>query len=150
MSINEVLEHSVTATKILFDRKGLELIKDIRADLPLFSGDRGRIIQVVINLLSNAAKFTETGDVTVSAVIEGQDIVVRVTDTGLGVSEDEAHIIFDKFRQLGDVLTDKPRGSGLGLAISLEIMEHHGGSLWYEPAKGGGSVFGFSIPIKED
>ncbi len=145
----EVLEHSIAATNVLFDKKGLELRKVFAKDLPVISGDKDRLVQVCINLLANAAKFTEKGHVLCQAMVENQSAVIRVIDTGCGVPPSEVETIFDKFRQLGDTLTDKPKGTGLGLAISKEIVEHHGGRIWCEPVEGGGSMFAFTIPLRQ-
>ncbi len=147
ISMGDVLEHSITATQILFDKKGLDFQQDISSALPVIAGDYDRLVQVCINLLANAVKFTAKGYVRCSARVENQEIVVRVRDTGCGVPTAEANVIFDKFRQLGDTLTDKPKGTGLGLPICKEIVDYHGGRIWYEPGEEGGSVFAFSIPF---
>ncbi|QJB55245.1 ATP-binding protein [Pseudodesulfovibrio sp. zrk46] len=146
--MTEMLRHSIKATGVLFSDKGLPLHQDVPDDLPVVTGDRDRLIQVVINLLSNAVKFTPEGSVSIVASVENGKVLVKVFDTGMGVPKEEENIIFDKFRQLGNVLTDKPKGTGLGLPISLEIIQHHGGELWYEPNEGGGSVFCFTIPVE--
>lgn len=150
VSMKLVLSHSLAATEVLFS--GTDVCLEYRVDenLPAVSGDHDRLIQVVINLLSNAAKFTLEGKVELSATVESGNVVVRVADTGIGVPEDEVAVIFDKFRQLGNTLTDKPKGSGLGLPICKEIIEFHNGRIWFEPGEGGGSVFAFSIPVKAD
>jgi len=147
VSMREVLEHSLASTQILFGEESVRLASDIAPDLPIISGDHGRLVQVCINLLANAAKFTEEGRVFCQARVEDLNVVVRVIDSGIGVPEEEEGSIFDKFRQLGNTLTDKPKGTGLGLPICKEIVEYHGGRIWYEPAEGGGSVFAFSIPL---
>jgi len=147
-SINEVLYHSLAATGILFEGKVAKLTSDIPPDLPSVDGDRDRLVQVAINLISNAMKFTPDGAVTVSAVEEDGMVVVRVRDTGIGVPEKDRELIFDKFRQLGDTLTDKPKGTGLGLPICKEIVEYHGGRLWLESSGPEGSTFAFSVPVR--
>lgn len=147
ISMNAILEHSIAATEVLFQESGVELECTIEADLPPVLGDRDRMIQVVINLLSNAAKFTEAGIVKLGARVEDETLVVEVADTGVGVPPDEVVLIFDKFRQLGNTLTDKPKGTGLGLPICKEIVEHHNGRIWVESVVGEGSVFAFSLPI---
>jgi len=150
ISLKDVLTHSIAATEILFTDKKLKVVQNIQGDLPVVFADRDRLVQVVINLLSNAFKFTEIGSVTVSASVVEDVVLVSVADTGLGVTESESDIIFDKFRQLGNDLTDKPKGTGLGLPICQEIIEYHKGHLWYEPGENGGSVFSFTIPLKND
>ncbi|QGY41545.1 HAMP domain-containing protein [Pseudodesulfovibrio cashew] len=147
ISLREVLERSIASTTVLFDGKNVAFESEIDPDVPEIVGDFDRLVQVCINLIANAAKFTEQGRVVCKAHVEGDNVVVRVCDTGSGVSMEDAEAIFDKFRQLGDTLTDKPKGTGLGLPISREIVEHHGGRIWCEPNPGGGSVFAFCIPL---
>jgi CheY-like chemotaxis protein len=111
--------------------------------------DSDRLSQVVTNLLSNAVKFTDEGTVTVAIETQGSNLLVRVIDTGSGISEADQKLVFEKYRQVGDVITDKPQGTGLGLPISKEIVEHHGGRLWVESKPGEGSCFAFSIPLAD-
>ncbi len=147
--VTEVIERAAAATSSLFATKGLALVKDVPADLPSTRGDRDRLIQVVINLISNAVKFTDKGSVTCrarQAAPRGQ-IVVSVMDTGLGIAPDDQRKVFERFVQVGDTLTDKPRGTGLGLPICREIVEHHGGRIWVESELGRGSTFSFTLPI---
>jgi len=117
------------------------------ADLPGVTGDRDRLIQVVINLISNAVKFTEAGSVTCSAARRGGEIIVSVTDTGVGIAPSDQPKVFERFKQVGDTLTDKPKGTGLGLPICREIVEHHGGRIWVESTLGKGSTFSFALPL---
>ena len=118
--------------------------------------DADRIAQVVINLLSNALKFTDSGRVTVSARRAGgeagaggspESLVVAVADTGIGIQEKYLQDVFEKFRQVGDTLTDRPKGTGLGLPICRQIVEHHGGSIRAQSTPGAGSVFSFTLPL---
>ncbi len=129
-------------------------------DLPPVVGDRDRLIQVVINLISNAVKFTPSGTITCAARLatpetdatEGvaeppQEIVVSVTDTGVGIAPADHEKVFEQFGQAGDTLTDKPRGTGLGLPICREIVEHHGGRIWVDSELGHGATFSFTLPV---
>jgi CheY-like chemotaxis protein len=143
-----VIDQAVAATSALFEQKDLKLHKKIKKGLPSVHGDRDKLIQVLINLLSNAGKFTDHGAVTVSAVEQDGQIVVGVKDSGMGISEADKNNVFEKFKQVGDTLTDKPKGTGLGLPICKEIVEHHGGRIWLESELGKGSTFSFSIPIE--
>src|SRR4051794_16467511 len=101
-----------------------------------------------MNLLSNAAKFTPGGTGRVVASVEPVDegVCVAVSDNGPGISPKDAEIVFDKFRQVGNTMTDKPQGTGLGLAICKRIIEHLGGRIWVETSSGHGATFAFVIP----
>jgi len=147
ISIAEVIEKATAATVPLFEQKGLQLNVDIDNNLPACIGDKNRLIQVVINLLSNAAKFTERGSVTCAAKQNNNKIEVSVEDTGIGIANSDLKKIFEKFRQVGDTLTGKPRGTGLGLPICKQIVEHHGGRIWGESTIGKGTKFTFTIPV---
>jgi PAS domain S-box-containing protein len=158
--IPEILEQAIAATTSLFENKGITIIKEIAAELPLVSCDRDRIIQVVINLLSNALKFTDNGSVTVTALRRpdndssaenGQDfITISIIDTGIGIAEKDRDNVFEKFKQVGDTLTDRPKGTGLGLPICRQIVEHHGGKIWVESSLGKGSVFSFILSVSSE
>lgn len=144
----DAIEQAIIATSSLFDQKKLLLIKNIEENLPEIICDKDRIIQVIINLLSNAVKFTDKGSVTCSAKKVEDSILVSVSDTGIGISEAEKEHVFEKFRQAGDTLTDKPTGTGLGLSICKQIIEHYGGKIWVESELGKGSTFYFTLPIQ--
>jgi signal transduction histidine kinase len=145
----DVIERATTATASLFQRKHLELIKEVDGDLPEIVGDRDRLIQVVINLISNAVKFAEHGSVTCRATCVNGEIVVSVIDMGVGIAEADLPRVFERFTQVGDTLTDKPKGTGLGLPICKEIVEYHGGRIWVESELGRGSNFSFTLPVKQ-
>jgi signal transduction histidine kinase/CheY-like chemotaxis protein/ligand-binding sensor domain-containing protein len=147
VSVGEVIEHATSATSSLFEQKGLRVVKEIDPDLPAVTGDRDRLIQVVINLISNAVKFTDQGTVICRAARRGSDVVVSVVDTGLGIAPADQPKVFERFKQVGDTLTDKPKGTGLGLPICREIVEHHSGHIWVESEIGRGSTFSFTLPI---
>jgi signal transduction histidine kinase len=117
------------------------------AEVPPLRADRDRLLQVLINLLSNAAKFVPAGrgEVTLRLRCNTQEVVVEVQDNGPGVPADQQAWVFDKFRQGGSV-TQRPQGTGLGLPISRRIVEHHGGRMWLTSAPGGGACFGFALP----
>jgi signal transduction histidine kinase len=125
------------------------MVVNIAPDLPTITGDRDRLIQVVINLISNAVKFTPDGSITCSAQVAADDawLLVSVADTGVGIAPEDQARVFEQFGQAGDTLTDKPRGTGLGLPICREIVEHHGGQLRLDSAVGRGSTFSFTLPL---
>jgi signal transduction histidine kinase len=106
---------------------------------------------VLINLLSNAAKFVAEGEGRV--VVELRQVAgavrVEVSDNGPGIALEDQRIIFEKFRQAGDTMTEKPQGTGLGLPISRQIIDHLGGRLWVESTPGAGATFGFELPVAQ-
>jgi signal transduction histidine kinase len=117
--------------------------------VPSIVADRDRLVQVVINLLSNAVKFCPEKGGRVSIGLRGVPGAIRVDvhDNGPGIAPEDQEIIFEKFRQVGDTLTEKPKGTGLGLPISREIIQHHGGRLWVVSAPGQGATFSFVLPL---
>jgi PAS domain S-box-containing protein len=148
-TIKSAIEHSATSTVSLFEQKGLNMVLDIEENLPEINGDKDRYIQVLINLISNAVKFTNNGSVTCGARISGDSILVSVADQGIGISKENLDKVFDKFKQVCDTLTDKPQGTGLGLPICKQIIEHYGGKIWVESEPGKGSTFYFTIPEEQ-
>jgi signal transduction histidine kinase len=146
--VDGVVEESIAATGQLFRARGVALETRLAANLPPVRADRDRLQQVLINLLSNAAKFApaDRGRVAVELARAGGMVRVAVADDGPGVRAEDRQVIFEKFRQAGDTLTEKPQGTGLGLPISRQIVEHLGGRLWVEDAPGGGAVFVFELP----
>ncbi|WP_063777337.1 ATP-binding protein [Scytonema millei] len=147
LQINEVIDRAIAATSALFHQKNLELIRDVKTELPEIIGDRDRLIQVIINLISNSVKFTDTGSITCRVKTNETQIHISIIDTGIGIAEADLDKVFEKFKQVGDTLTDKPKGTGLGLPICKQIVEHHGGKIWVESTLGTGSKFSFTLPI---
>ncbi|MGE4297716.1 MAG: ATP-binding protein [Desulfovibrionaceae bacterium] len=147
--IAHLINRTVAATRSLFDEKGLTCELRLADDLPQLVVDRDRITQVLVNLLSNAVKFTPDGGVTIQAGVVGLGVEISVADTGIGMAPKDQEHIFDRFRQVGDTLTEKPKGTGLGLAICKQIVEIHGGRIWVESNPGTGSVFYFYLPTGE-
>jgi sigma-B regulation protein RsbU (phosphoserine phosphatase) len=148
MDLGDVVAQGVQIHRALFEGRELTLVVS-RADggVPVLA-DRDKLIQVLTNLLSNAAKFTGVGGrVWVRTSREDGLGVVEVEDTGIGISPDQVSAIFDRFRQGGDSLTAKPEGAGLGLPISREIVQHHGGSLTARSEPGRGSCFRVTLPL---
>ncbi len=147
VTVSDVIERAIAATASLFEAKKLNLIRAIEPDIPAITGDQDRLIQVVINLISNAIKFTDSGSVTCAAGLRGGELVVSVTDSGIGIAPGDQPKVFEKFKQVGDTLTDKPKGTGLGLPICREIVEYHGGRIWVDSEPGKGSTFSFTLPV---
>jgi len=150
LQMDEVLQRAISSTSSLFESADLELVKNIDPDLPQIVGDKDRLIQVLINLISNAVKFTPRGSVTVNAARKNGELQIGVADTGVGISPSDQAKVFEKFKQAGDTLTDKPAGTGLGLPICKEIIEHHGGRIWVESKPDEGSTFAFTLPIQTE
>ena len=149
LSVLQVLEQAIAASSSLFERDNLRLVTEFPEQLPPILGDRDRLIQVIINLLSNAVKFTESGEITCRASSETCQIRVEVQDTGIGIAPEDLPKVFEKFKQVGETLTDKPKGTGLGLPICKQILEHHGGRIWVESELGQGSRFTFTLPVED-
>jgi PAS domain S-box-containing protein len=143
----EVVNHVMAASAGLLPDSKVRLETVIETPLPAVLGDRDRIIQVLVNLVSNALKFTEQGTVTCRARAEGGFVVMDVADTGIGIPESEHGKVFEKFNQIGTSLTTKPKGTGLGLAICKHIVESHGGHIHFISSPGTGSTFTFTLPI---
>ncbi len=146
-AIAEVIAEAVEIVRSLYDARKLALRVEAPADLPRVSIDRTRIRQVLLNLLTNALRFTENGGVTVTAAMQGDELVVTVADTGIGIAPEDLPKLFQEFRQLDGSFYRWQRGSGLGLAISRQLIEQHGGRIWAESAPGQGSRFSFALPL---
>jgi GAF domain-containing protein len=146
-SIKDVIQAVVSSTQSLATEKNLALKIAVPADLPAASGDERRISQVLLNLVGNAIKFTDAGEVRIDAAANGE-LVVSVSDTGPGISTEDQEHIFEEFRQAEGATTSKKGGTGLGLAIAKKIVELHGGRIWVESEVGKGSKFTFSLPIR--
>ncbi len=156
ISLTPVIQNAINITQAMAKKQNLNVIFNPDPDLPLVPGDKDRLIQVVTNLLSNSIKFTpDGGTITVGTrAAEASDpeinhgmVLVSITDTGIGIAPENHGLVFEKFKQVGDTLTNKPKGTGLGLPICKEIIEHYGGRIWVESELGKGSTFLFSLPI---
>jgi signal transduction histidine kinase len=150
VDIGDVVGRATAATaSLLRPDSGPKLVVELETDLPAITGDRDRLIQVVINLISNAVKFTPEGSITIVGwhEVEGGWVQVAVSDTGAGISETDQERVFEPFAQATDGRADHPHGTGLGLPICREIIEHHGGRLWLQSRLGAGSTFQFTLPI---
>ncbi|MDO8248381.1 MAG: HAMP domain-containing sensor histidine kinase, partial [Rhodoferax sp.] len=151
LDLRDVIEESVAATSSLFNDRHVTLTQDLADGTPLILADRDRLIQVMLNLLSNAVKFCDParGQVHVSLRQEAQGLRVDVRDNGSGISAADQKIIFERFRQVGNTMTDKPQGTGLGLPISRHIVERFGGRLWVQSEPGHGATFSFTLPFNQ-
>jgi signal transduction histidine kinase len=150
LDFSKIVEKAWIATSPLFESKSLTLVKDIPTKLPHVNGDQDKLLQVMINLISNAVKFSNHGQVTIQVRQDQNELLVSVIDMGGGIAPTDQALLFEKFTQVGDPLTAKPKGSGLGLAICKEIITHLGGRIWVESEIGRGSIFSFTLPISKD
>ena len=149
-SMGEVVQTAITAVEALAVEKKLELKTRIPQDLSIARGDEQRIAQVLLNLLGNAIKFTDEGEVRVEVIESDETFSVSVTDTGPGISEADQKIIFDEFQQTDGSSTREKGGSGLGLSIVKKIVEMHGGRIGVKSDVGKGSTFRFTLPVRVD
>jgi len=149
LDLREIVADAVNATSQIFKAQHVAIAARLPVSVPAVVADRDRVMQVMLNLLSNAAKFcaADTGRVEVRLVEEAGGVRVDVEDNGVGIHEEHQAVIFEKFRQVGDTLTQKPAGTGLGLAICREIVAHLGGRLWVKSQPGRGSTFSFTLPV---
>jgi CheY-like chemotaxis protein/anti-sigma regulatory factor (Ser/Thr protein kinase) len=145
----EVIEVVMTTAAALFkDKPQIELRRNVAIDLPPIIADGTRLRQVILNLLSNAAKFTEKGHVELAAAHDDRFVIIKVSDTGLGIPPDKFDVIFQEFEQVDGSTTRTAGGTGLGLPISRHFVELHGGRIWVESEAGVGSTFTVQLPIK--
>ncbi|HYT47877.1 MAG TPA: HAMP domain-containing sensor histidine kinase, partial [Burkholderiales bacterium] len=149
LDLREVIADTVTGMSQVFEERSIKVELKLPERVAAINADVDRIIQVLLNLLSNAAKFCDPaeGRIEIGLSQHGGSLRVDVRDNGAGIEPAYQGVIFDKFRQVGDTLTAKPHGSGLGLHISRQIVEHYGGRMWVESRPGGGACFSFTLPL---
>ncbi|HSF07430.1 MAG TPA: GAF domain-containing protein [Methylomirabilota bacterium] len=146
-SMADVVQSVAVSVEALAREKQLDLAVTVDPDLPLGRGDQRRLTQVVLNLVGNALKFTDTGRVAVRARRADDAFLVEVADTGPGIAPADQAKIFEEFQQADSATTRAKGGTGLGLAIARRIIEMHGGHMWVESTLGQGSTFSFTVPI---
>jgi signal transduction histidine kinase len=147
-SMKEVVHTVTSGTEALVAEKHLTLRTAIPDDLPPGEGDERRITQVLLNLVGNAIKFTDSGGIAIDVASVGGAFQVAVADTGPGIALEDQQLVFEEFRQLDNSSTRTKGGTGLGLAISKKIVELHGGRIWVESELGRGSTFQFTLPVR--
>ncbi|MBN2304580.1 MAG: GAF domain-containing protein [Anaerolineae bacterium] len=149
----EVAQDMVNTSKVLLKDKPVELVVEVSEDLPQAHGDVLRIRQVINNILSNAIKFTEQGNVTIGARRYEEDpsmMLAYISDTGIGLTPEQINVIFDRFRQVDQSHTRRAGGTGLGLSITQQLIEMHGGKIWVRSDYGTGSTFYFTLPLAQE
>ena len=147
-SLREVVHTVVTAMEPLAKEKGLALAVTLDPDLPLARGDERRISQVLLNLVGNAVKFTDAGEVRIEARASDGAFLLSVSDTGPGIAAEDQARIFEEFQQADISNTRTKGGTGLGLSIARRILALHGGRIWVESTPGKGSTFSFTLPVR--
>jgi signal transduction histidine kinase len=161
LDFREIVVGIMATTLALMGDRNIELVDEVDEDLPTVYADRVRIRQVILNLMSNAVKFTEKGSITLRAKriteeVESDGrrrsiplILCSVTDTGMGIAGEDIATVFEEFRQLDSSTSRQAEGTGLGLPISKRLVEMHGGRLWVESEEGVGSTFSFTLPASD-
>ncbi|MGQ9710549.1 MAG: GAF domain-containing protein [Anaerolineae bacterium] len=146
--LREIIRGVMSTAIALVKDKPIELQQSVPADLPTIIADSRRIRQVLLNLVSNAAKFTDQGFIQVEARVEGDNVLISVSDSGIGIPPEKLPHIFDAFTQVDASPSRKYGGTGLGLTISKSFIELHGGRIWVESEVGKGTTFTFTLPIQ--
>jgi GAF domain-containing protein len=149
-ALPEVVRSVVTATEPLATSKGLNFTATLQDNMPIGHGDARRLSQVLLNLVGNAIKFTETGEVAISASSSNGQFMLSVRDTGAGIADADQDRIFGEFQQVDNTNTRNKGGTGLGLAISKRMVEMQGGTIAVESVLGQGSTFRVVLPIQVD
>src|SRR5262249_7619574 len=149
-TIESIVETVRSATESLAQNKKLALRTEVAKSLPVGLGDEQRLTQVLLNLVGNAIKFTDAGEVSIAAGTSNGHFAVSVTDTGPGIPLDQQDRIFEQFHQVDSSNTKAKGGTGLGLAIAKQIVEMHGGRIWVESTLGKGSTFQMELPTRAE
>jgi signal transduction histidine kinase len=147
-SIKDMMQGVYVAVEPLAGNKKLNFKLEVPPNLPPARGDERRLSQVLLNLVGNAIKFTDTGEVAMKASAANGSYTIAVVDTGPGIAETDQAKIFEEFQQSESTHTKAKGGTGLGLAIAKQIVEMHGGRLWVESRLGTGSTFFFTVPLR--
>jgi signal transduction histidine kinase len=149
-SVESMVQSTVAQTGSLADNKDIKLISTVAADMPVARGDERRLTQVLLNLVSNAIKFTDTGSVEIIAKAADGMYTIAVRDTGPGVPPQDREKIFEEFQQVDSSSTRAKGGTGLGLSISRRLIQMHGGRIDLESELGVGSTFTMVVPVRVD
>ena len=146
-SVREMVDIVQLSLRSLAAEKGLEFTTSVPDDLPAAYGDNRRLAQCLMNLAGNSIKFTKKGRVEIGVELRGEELVFRVSDTGIGIPKEELDNVFAEFRQVDTTVTREFGGTGLGLSITKKFVEMHGGRVWVESETGKGSTFFFAVPL---
>ncbi|RMG93095.1 MAG: GAF domain-containing protein [Chloroflexi bacterium] len=146
VDVRQLANDIVATAHPLAQAKSLYMNLEITDDVNTVEADRTRLRQVMWNIVGNAIKFTEKGGVTITMEMQGDELLVGIHDTGIGIREEDIPIVFEQFRQIDGSLNRTAGGTGLGMPISKKLVELHGGKIWIESVVGQGSTFWFTIP----
>lgn len=149
LNLNEILESVMAAGEAIIGEKSVAIRRDIQPNLPTMRGDRKRITQIFLNIVSNACKFTQEGYVQVTAKVEDGTLHFTVKDSGPGIDVEDQASVFESFKQTTSGLR-QGEGTGLGMPISKNLTEAHGGQLWFDSIPGEGTTFFVTLPVKSD
>ncbi len=147
VDLNTICQDALNTAQSLIGDRPVELRSDIAPDLPRLWGDRQRILQILLNLLSNACKFTQQGHIVLSVKQQADEILISVSDTGPGIPKADWDLIFQPFKQTETGIR-QGQGTGLGMPISRNLVELHGGRIWLDSVPGEGSTFYVALPIR--
>ena len=145
VDLQQVIKQVATTGKSLLHDKSVTLNIEVSPDLPTIRGDKQRLTQVLLNIISNACKFTDQGSISISAYRDNTDVMISVTDTGPGIAADDHGLVFEAFKQTTSGLR-QGGGTGLGMPITKNLVEAHGGKIELNSALGQGTTFTITLP----
>jgi len=146
--LTDIVAEVVEIVRSLAERKGIYLRTELPSDMPALFVDRVRMRQILINLLTNAVRFTEEGGIIVRCILQGDEVLVSVQDTGRGIAPEDMPKLFQEFSQVQVAESSSEKSTGLGLVVSKHLIELHGGRIWAESALGRGTTFHFTLPLR--
>ena len=149
LPVEDICQASLAIVQEKARNKGLDLILDIGDNIDFCFADKLRLKQILVNLLTNAVKFTETGSVTLKVTLDQKMLSFAVIDTGIGISEENCQKLFQPFQQINNISNRRNKGTGLGLALSKKLAQLHGGDIVLKSKVGKGSCFCVSIPCNK-
>jgi signal transduction histidine kinase len=149
LNLDDVINDAVASTRQLIQDKNIRINLDIEPHIPPVSGDRDRLVQVMVNLISNAVKFCEAGRgyIAVRLRVNAAHLLVQVEDNGIGIKPENLNRVFEPFHQIKNPTRGRPMGTGIGLTITKRIIDFHHGRIWAESKPGKGATFSFTLPI---
>ncbi len=151
LHLENVIKDAVASTRQLIHDKNIKLNLDIEPHVPAVAGDRDRLVQVMVNLISNAVKFCDAdrGYITVRLRIRSNNLLVQVEDNGIGIKPENLNRVFEPFHQVKNPTLGRPMGTGIGLTITKRIIDFHHGHIWAESTPGKGATFSFTLPTNK-